>query len=130
MTAFRIVILCLAAAIVCATLRPQRPEMAMAVSLAVGVAALLMSKDAFEVVSDGLARFVSLAAVERDGAEVILKAAGIAILSELGVQICCDAGESALAGRIRLATRMVMLGMSMPLVLEIMDSIGAVLGSC
>ena len=69
-----------------------------------------------------------MTALESNQTAMILKAAGIAIISELGVQICCDAGESALAGRIRLATRMVMLGMAMPLVMEIADSVGAVLG--
>ena len=39
-----------------------------------------------------------------------------------------DIGETALAGRIRLATRIVMLGMSMPLVAQIADAVSSVLG--
>ena len=128
MTAIRIVALCLAAAMICSTLRSQRPEMATALSLAVGIGALLMTGDAFGEVSASIQRFSVLVELDGGSTAVLLKAAGITVISELGVQICCDAGESALAGRIRLATRVVMLGMAMPLVLDIVDSVGDVLG--
>ena len=128
MTAIRIVALCLAAAMICSALRSQRPEMATALSLAVGIGALLMTGDAFGEVSASIQRFSVLAELDGGSTAVLLKAAGITVISELGVQFCCDAGESALAGRIRLATRVAMLGMAMPLVLDIVDSVGAVLG--
>lgn len=128
MTAIRILLLCLGAAMICAMLRAHRPEMATAVSLAVGLAALLMTQDAFSELSSGVSRFVAMASMDGETSAIVLKAAGITILTELGVQICCDAGETALAGRIRLASRVVMLGMAMPLILQIVDSIGALLG--
>lgn len=128
MTAIRILLLCLGAAMICAMLRVHRPEMAAAVSLAVGLTALMMTQDAFSELSLGMSRFVAMASMDTETSAIVLKAAGITILTELGVQICCDAGETALAGRIRLASRVVMLGMAMPLILEIVDSIGALLG--
>ena len=100
----------------------------MAVSLAVGVAALLMMSEALAPVVEGLQRFLELAALGDESGEIILRAAGIAIISEMGVQICSDAGETALAERIRLATRIVMLGMAMPLVAQIADAVSSVLG--
>lgn len=128
MTAIRIVALCLAAAMICSSLRSQRPEIATALSLAVGIGALLMTGDVFGEVSATIRRFSAFAELDGRSAAVLLKAAGITVISELGVQICSDAGESALAGRIRLTTRVVILGMAMPLVLDIVDSVGAVLG--
>lgn len=121
MMAVRIVLLCVGAALVCAMLRLHRPEMAVMVSLAVGLAALLLTGDIFRSLSGDVRRILKLASIQPGSASVVLKAAGITILSELGVQICCDAGESALAGRIRLACRAVLLGMAMPFVLEIVD---------
>ena len=53
-TAIRIVVLCLAAAMICASLRAHRPEMAMAVSLAVGVAAAYLGSRDFGVFGRGL----------------------------------------------------------------------------
>lgn len=113
---------------VCAMLRTQRPEMAAMVSLAVGLAALMMTLDDARTLSDGIQRFLSLASINGQTSQIVLKATGITILTELGVQICQDAGESAMAGRIRLASRVVMLGMAMPLILEIADCVGMLLG--
>lgn len=128
MAAVRIVLLCLGAALVCATLRAHRPEMATAISLAVGVATLLMTREAYGEVSEGIRVFLKMAFSETGNAAIVLKAAGVSILSELGVQICCDAGESALAGRIRLACRVVMLGMAMPLIMQIAEIVGQIFG--
>ena len=60
-------------------------------------------------------------------AAVVLRAAGITVLSELGVQVCCDSGESAMAGRIRLAARVMLVGMALPVVGEIFESISSLL---
>ena len=44
MTVVRIVLICLAAALMCAMLRFARPEMAMAISLSVSLIALLLTR--------------------------------------------------------------------------------------
>lgn len=129
MLAVRVIVLCIAAALLCTVLRVHRPELALAMSLAVGLMVMLMVLDPVTEVASQLRRFLHFASLEGEGASIVLKAAGIAILSELGVQICCDAGESALAGRIRLVSRLTMLGLSMPLVGQIMDGLSSLLGS-
>ena len=126
MTAVYIVLLSVGTALVCAMLRPQRPEMAMLLSLAAGLAALLLTGDALADMADVIRRFLTLTSIREEGASVILKAAGLTILCELGGQICSDAGESALAGRIRLACRVVMLGMAAPFIAQIMDAVASV----
>lgn len=123
MTAVRVTILCIAAAMICTSIRAQRPEIASAISLAVGIGVLLLTEDAFSSVFGGAISFLRQIEMNSGTDGMIIRAAGITILSELGVQICCDAGESALAGRIRLATRVVLLGMAMPLIASILDSI-------
>lgn len=115
----KVTALCVAVAMVCAMLRPQRPELATAISLAGGLAALaLLSTQA-----GALARWAeSLSGLMRGGEDVsvvVLKGAGITLLSELGAQLCADAGESAMAGRIALASRIAMLGLCAPLLTEL-----------
>lgn len=123
MMAVRIVLLCVAGAMICTSIRMHRPEIAAAVSLAVGLCALMMTKNAFTDMYQGFERYFFAAKTGTGNASVVIKAAGITILAELGVQICCDAGESALAGRIRLAVRVILLGMAMPMMFGIMDSL-------
>lgn len=125
----QIILLCIGAALVCAMIRIQRPEMAMVISLAVGLAVLIASQDSILEIIRSVRSFLSFASTQSDEINVILKAAGLTILCELGVQICCDAGESALAGRIRLACRIVLLGMCLPYMKELVDAVSSVCGS-
>lgn len=128
MTAVRVIILCVSAAMICSAIRVQRPEVATAVSLAIGIGALLMTGESFSTVGSSLREFSELSGLEHGTAAIVLKSAGISIISELGVQICSDAGEGALAGRIRFSTRIVLLGMALPMVFQIMESVYGLFG--
>lgn len=123
MLAVYIILLCVGAALVCTMLRVHRPEIATMISLAVGIGVLLLTGDGFSDAAESIRHFMDLADIQPAGTQIMLKAAGLTILCELGVQICCDAGESALAGRIRLACRMTMLGMAAPFILEIIETV-------
>lgn len=122
----QIILLCIGAALVCAMIRIQRPELAMAVSLAVGLSVLMASQDSIREIIRSVRSFLSFASAQSGEIAVILKAAGLTILCELGVQICCDAGESALAGRIRLACRIAILSMCLPYMTKLVDAASSV----
>lgn len=125
--AVRVIALCMGAALFSVSLRMHRPELAALFSLAVGVVALWMLREPFAGI---VAAVQQLAESSMDGgqtAAVVLRAAGITVLSELGVQVCCDSGESAMAGRIRLAARVILVGMALPIVGEIFESISSLL---
>lgn len=123
----RITVMCVAVAMVCAMLRPQRPELATAISLAGGLAALAMLSAQAGALRGWVDALSSNLGDDGDVALVVLKGAGITLLSELGAQICADAGESALAGRIALAARVAMLGLCAPLFSELAGLIGGAL---
>lgn len=116
MTILHVIALCVAAALVCAALRVQRPEMATAVSLAVGVAVLATL--ASELSASGALESVRTI-LSAETTAVVLRAAGIAVLSELGAQLCEDAGERALAGRVTLAARVATLTLCVPMLSEL-----------
>lgn len=120
----RVIALCVAAAMICSALRTQRPEMATAVSLAAGLAALALLYREFAASANGLDALRSLLRADEGATATVLKAAGIAVVSELGAQLCSDAGESALAGRIALAARVAMLGLCAPMLSEIAGMLG------
>ena len=114
-----VISLCLATAMICSALRTQRPEIAAALSIAAGLATLWL---AFPLVSQAVSEWSELKrqlSLDDDLAQAALKAAGIAVLSELGAQICADAGERALGGRILLAARVAILGLCAPMLGEI-----------
>lgn len=123
----KITALCVAVAMICAALRVQRPELATAVSLAGGVAALGMAFADAAGAESWLEEFRMLLGENGDVAAVVLKGAGIAVVSELGSQLCADAGERALAGRIALAARLATLGLCAPMLSRITGLIGEAL---
>ena len=123
----KVAALCVATAMICAALRVQRPEMATALSLAAGVAVLAMLLGELNRAVEGLSVLRDRLGVDADIAAVLLKGAGVAVLSELGAQLCADAGETALAGRVTLAARVAMLALCAPLLTELVDAVGGAL---
>ncbi len=123
----KVAALCVATAMICAALRVQRPEMATALSLAAGVAVLAMLLGELNRAAEGLSVLRDRLGADADIAAVLLKGAGVAVLSELGAQLCADAGETALAGRVTLAARVAMLALCAPLLTELVDAVGGAL---
>lgn len=126
MQMLRILLLCLAAALVCMTLRAAHPQMAAAVAMAAGVAALMLSGADLGAFSDALR---ALEGYGREGGEslYLLKICGIAMVAEFASDICRDAGEGALAHRIDVGVRIGIVATALPGAAKIMQSIAELL---
>lgn len=121
--------LCVAAAMLCALIRVQRPELATVVSLAAGVAVVAMLATQLQTEApklEGLNRV--LTGMDPDIRDAVLRGAGIAILSDLGAQLCRDAGETALAGRVTLIARVSILALCAPLLSALAELLGQLVG--
>lgn len=89
MAAVRIVVLLVAASFVCVALRANRPEMAVAVSVAAGVAALLLSLEDIRTAAGLVGDLAARAGIcARKGYRSFLRAAGLSLLAEFGAAIC------------------------------------------
>ena len=124
MMTVQIVMICIAAAMICAVVRLERPEMATGISLAVGTAVILFLCQGLNEADGLIGRIRSLIMMDEPLFETVLKGAGIAVISEMGAQICTDAGEKALAGRIALASRVSMLGLCAPMLERMLEILG------
>lgn len=127
MVAVRIVAICVAAAALCAVLRSQHPEMAMALAVVAGLVALGLSMDALSRAANTLSTLAAQSGLSAESTQLLIRATGIALLAEFGAQLCRDAGESSLAGRIEMGGRMVLLGMATPLLSSLMDRLLTIL---
>ena len=125
MTAVEVALICVAAALACALLRGTHPELATGVALAGGIAALYLLRADLQAVAELLGQLAEEARLREGHAALLLKASGIALVSEFGADLCRDAGERALAGRIELGARVVLLAMAAPLLQELFALIGA-----
>lgn len=124
----KVACLCVATALLCAALRPVRPELATALSLAGGMAALGLTLTGIGQAAQWKSALQGLLEPDIDVSAAVVKGAGVAIVAELGAQLCLDAGERALAGRIALASRVAMLSLCAPMLAELTGVIVDALG--
>lgn len=122
MEAVRIALLLIAAALACAAMRAQRPELSAGVALAAGAAALTMLLPGLRQVASALTLFAGASRLD-GGAALILRATGVSLLTEFAAHICEDAGEKALASRVELAARVTLFAMAAPLLTEVVTAV-------
>ena len=121
MTALRILALCVAAAMICALLRTAHPQIASAVAIAAGVLAMTLCLPDLEAVS-AMLKQLSADTGSRDQT-YLLRVCGIAMVAEFAADICRDAGERALSGRIEICVKLGLLAGALPLLTEVMRGI-------
>lgn len=124
----KVAALCVAVAMICSAIRAMRPEMATAISLAAGLTVIAMVWGEVSRVGEWTDALCALYVNADDLSAPVLKGAGIAVVSQLGAQLCADAGESALAGRVTLAARVAMLSLCAPMLASLAESIGSAFG--
>ena len=127
MDAVRAMFICVAGALVCAMLRVQRPEFRLAAAIAAGLAALALTMDGIASGVDTLTQLAQEAGLSGETTGLMMRATGITVLAEFGAQLCRDAGESALAGRVELAGRTFLLTMAAPLLSDLVGRIAGLL---
>lgn len=123
MISLRIMILCIAAALICASLRSAHPQIASAVALAAGVCALIASSQDIGAFSKAAQELEKLTAASGSNQMYLMKVCGLAMVAELSSDICRDAGEAALAHRIDAAVKIGIAASALPAAARIMERI-------
>ena len=59
--------------------------------------------------------------------KILLKITGIAFLAEFAVQICMDLGESALANKVDLGGKVIIISLSIPILSSLVESVVQIL---
>ena len=112
-----------------AVLRTQRPELAVCLSLLAGVLVMGMLLRQVSPLVAALRRMTALGGVGENHLGVVLRGAGICLVTQLAADTCRDAGDSALAGKAELTGRMLLLLLAVPLYEEILSLVtGVVMG--
>lgn len=110
-------------------LRAYKPEWAPFLRMAVTVVALGLTVG---LVSTVLTYITDLAtatgASEGEGWSVLLKALGVAFLTETAASVCRDSGETGLATWVETAGKLEILLLSFPLIRTVLDTVTELLG--
>lgn len=101
----------------------NKSEFALLVSLATGIVIFSMILNKLKYVVETLSQLIKSTNIEFAYFSIILKIIGIAYIVEFGSQISRDAGEEAIASKIELGGKVVMMVLAMPILLALMDLI-------
>lgn len=110
-------------------LRQYKPEWAPFLRMAVTVIILGMILS----VAGGILSYVSeltegTGALNSETWSILLRALGIAFLTETSASICRDSGEGGMAGWVEMAGRLEILLLAFPLIRTVMDTVAGLLG--
>lgn len=123
MEMIQIVAFGLIATVLAVVIRGQRPEMAMALSVAAGVVIFLMMLGRIGSVVEIIRDLSDRAGVSVIYLGTILKIVGIAYIAEFGSQICRDAGEGALAAKVEFAAKVLIMVLAVPILVAVLQAL-------
>lgn len=113
----------LIALIIIILLKQYKPEFAIYISLLTGVLILLLVMDKLTGIINLLQSLASKTSINSTFLTLLIKITGIAFLSEFAVSICKDSGEAAIASKIEIGTKIIIISMSIPIISSLLEII-------
>lgn len=113
----------LVALIIIILLKQYRPEFAIYISLLAGVLILILVMDKLEGIIALINSLTTKASINSTFITLLIKITGIAFLSEFAVSICKDSGEGAIASKIEIGSKIVIISMSIPIISSLLEII-------
>lgn len=104
-------------------LKRDRPEIAVQLSLTLATIIFLIVLTKINIVLNLFRDMAEKANISQMYLNTILKIIGIAYITEFGAQVCRDAGEGAVAGKIEFAGKVLVMVMAIPIIALVMDTI-------
>ncbi|MCI5840762.1 MAG: hypothetical protein MRZ96_02625 [Clostridium sp.] len=116
MNIVKIVFLCLLAVLLYALMRQLRPEFAPLVALA-GVGVILVQLIGVLLnVSSTVENLISLAGLEKENVEILIKALAVCVITQFAADVCYDNSFSSAAAAVELAGRVGAIALAMPMI--------------
>lgn len=113
----------LIALIIMVLLKQYKPEFVVYVSLIAGALIIFLVIDKLTGIVELLSNLSSKAGINNQFLGILLKITGIAFLTEFAVSICNDSGESAIANKIDLGGKIIIIAISIPIISALLELI-------
>ncbi len=115
------------AVIIIVILKQYRPEFAIYASIIAGVLILALASNTLSGIIDMIKSISNKTSINSEFLVILIKITGIAILTEFAVSICKDAGESAIASKVDVGGKIIIISMSIPIINALIDTVVKVL---
>lgn len=121
MEIIKIIGIALIALIIIIMLKQYRPEYAIFISILTGVLILFLVMDRLTGIINLIESIQSKFSINIQFIALLIKITGIAFLSEFAVSICKDSGEAAIASKIELGSKIIIISMSIPIISSLLE---------
>lgn len=115
------------AVIIIVILKQYRPEFAIYASILAGILILTVASDTLSGIVDMIKSISNKTNINSEFLMILIKITGIAILTEFAVSVCKDAGESAIASKVDIGGKILIISLSIPIINALIDTIVKIL---
>ena len=121
MEVMRIVGIGLLGAILSILLRNSKPEFSMLIPVVVSFTVLACAMPYLIRITEELSRMASSAGINSSYMRIVIKVIGISYLVCITAELCKDAGENAIAAKIELGGKLIILAMAIPIINSLLN---------
>ena len=104
-------------------IKTQRPEMAVQISIITGIVIFFLIASKLSAVMELLESYTRKANIDIGYFTTLIKIIGIAYIAEFGAELCKDAGEGAIASKIELAGKVIIIVLAVPIMTSLLELI-------
>lgn len=119
----KIVAIAFIAVIIIGIIKQQRPEFTIYASIIAGAIILYFVFNELTLIISMLQNLSDKMGVTSKFFGILLKITGISYLTEFGANVCKDSGETAIASKVELAGKVLIVGISIPILTTLMDTL-------
>ena len=123
MDIIKIVGIGLIALVIIILLKQYKPEFAIYISILTGVLILILIMDKLTGIINLIQTIVNQSYINTEFIALLIKITGIAFLTEFAVSICKDAGEAAIASKIEIGSKIIIISMAIPILSSLLELI-------
>lgn len=123
MEIIKIIGIALVALIIIIMLKQYKPEYAIFISILTGMLILFLVMDRLTGIINLIQSIKDKFSINTEFIALLIKITGIAFLSEFAVSICKDSGEAAIASKIELGSKIIIISMSIPIISSLLEII-------
>ena len=103
--------------------RQYKPEFTLYVSLLAGALILIFIMDKIGGIVDLLTSLANKTAINNQFLLLLIKITGIAFLTEFAVSLCKDSGENAIANKVDMGGKVIIVSMSIPIISSLLETV-------
>ena len=118
-----IMALLIVAMVLALSLKSRNPEISSLVSIAVCLVIVFLCVERIRTILSGMNRIINYIHIDRLYIGILIKLIGIAYICEFATGISKDAGYQAIASQIELVGKLTMLMVSMPVLMQVLNTI-------